>query len=103
MKKTKRAAACDIPQRVKATVYERDGAMCVLCGAPGNPWCHYVSRAHGGLGVEENIVTLCNPCHELYDHGDRATRGYLKGKLARYLRERYPEWREESLIYRKRG
>ena len=33
------------------------------------PNAHYISRAHGGLGIEENIVTLCLDCHNNYDNG----------------------------------
>lgn len=37
---------------------ERDGGYCIVCGRPGSPWCHYIPRAHGGLGIAENIITL---------------------------------------------
>ena len=60
----------DIPARVKAAVAARDctqgPATCILCGAPGGPHCHVVRRSQGGMGVVENIVTLCGPCHYVY-------------------------------------
>lgn len=100
-KVNKRAKACDISQRVKKSVWERDQGLCVLCCRPGAPNAHFISRAHGGLGIEENVVTLCLRCHDTYDHGDRQTREYLKGRLRGYLAHIYPDWDETELIYRK--
>ena len=91
--------ATRIPEAVKKAVWERDGGRCVLCGEPGSPWCHYISLAQGGLGIPENIVTLCGTCHTRYDQSvDRAA---FKEAIAGYLRSKYPEWDEKKLIYRK--
>ena len=35
----------------------------------GEPNMHYISRAQGGLGIEENVVTGCQECHHEYDNG----------------------------------
>lgn len=67
--KSKRSKACDIPGKVKETVFERDKGCCIVCGRPGFPNAHYLSRARGGLGIEQNIVTLCPDCHFEYDNG----------------------------------
>lgn len=95
----KQTKATRIPETVKKAVWERDGGYCVLCGRPGSPWCHYISRAHGGLGIPENIVTLCGICHARYDQS--ADRVVLKEALAGYLRGKYPDLDEKELIYRK--
>ena len=95
----KRTKALTISPKVKRLVYERDGGLCVLCGAPGDPVAHYISRAQGGLGVEQNIVTLCHHCHRAYDQG--IYREAIRGALAAYLARCYPGWDEEKLIYRK--
>lgn len=97
----KRTKALQIPQRVKYTVYDRDGGRCIMCGAPGDPVAHYISRAQGGLGIEQNIVTLCCRCHREYDQGPH--RRVIKSQLADYLRSRYPGWDETKLTYRKGG
>lgn len=97
-KRTKKLA---ISTRVKEIVWERDSQCCILCGVPGNPWCHYISRAHSGLGVEENIVTLCNGCHYIYDNGSKEQREAIRERLREYLMEQYPSWNEDELIYRK--
>lgn len=54
---------------------------------------------YGGLGVEENIVTLCPACHDRYDNGEG--RAYTREELTAYLRGKYPDWNEKSLRYRK--
>ncbi len=67
--KSRRSKACDIPQSVKKKVWERDEERCVVCGNhQAMPNAHYISRAHGGLGIEQNIVTLCQTCHHEYDN-----------------------------------
>ena len=94
-----RTKALQIPPKVKRIVYERDGGRCIICGAPGNPDAHYISRAQGGLGVEENVVTLCTGCHRAYDQGPH--RRAIQAQLRAYLKGQYPGWEEENLIYRK--
>ena len=92
--------ACDIPPQVKAEVWERDGGRCILCLSPeAAPNAHYIPRSHGGLGIPENIVTLCRRCHERYDNS--ADRPFLREEIRAYLMEIYLGWDEENLIYRK--
>lgn len=97
--KSKRSKACDIPPKVKARVRERDEGKCVLCKlCEGFPNAHYISRAQGGLGVEENVVSLCLDCHGKLDGAER---NELKPKVKAYLQSKYPNWNEEDLIYSK--
>jgi len=100
-KSSKQAKACDISARVKAIVWARDKGRCILCAdTMAFPNAHaIVSRAHGGLGVEENIITLCNHCHLEYDHGN--DREYLRGRIESYLKSKYPNWNKADLVYRK--
>lgn len=97
--KSKRTKALDISPEVKEAVYERDGGRCVLCGRPGAPNAHFVARSQGGLGIEENVVTLCIECHNRYDNG--AFRAQTEAELEAYLRGLYPDWSREKLYYRK--
>ena len=108
MAKSKRARACDITQAVKKRVWERDGGCCVVCGNNYNvmPNAHYISRARGGLGIEENIVTLCteltpNKCHRKYDFGTAEEQEEIRFKIKEYLVGFYPDWNEEDLVYKK--
>lgn len=97
--KTKRAKACDIPQAVKDKVLERDG-YCVFCGNPNaSPSAHYISRAHGGLGIEQNILTLCQTCHDRYDK--TTDRKQMREFFKKYLQSKYVEWNEDDLVYKK--
>ena len=105
-----RTNALGITIRVKEEVADRDSfngwTCCVLCGCPAPTYnrlafsnAHYISRANGGLGVEENILTLCPKCHHRYDQ--TTDRVALKPFFGRYLKSHYPEWEESKLVYQK--
>ena len=106
-----RTKALGITIAVKEAVAERDSfdghPCCLLCGSPAPvnnrlaySNAHYISRSQGGLGIEENIVTLCPNCHiNRYDQG--AEREQIGEFLRHYLMEHYPYWDEEKLIYKK--
>ena len=104
-----RTEALAIPRAVKEAVAARDSVegwpCCILCGRPAptsSPLAfscaHYISRAQGGLGIEENILTLCPECHRQYDGVER---NELRPILRRYLRESYENWEESELTYKK--
>lgn len=97
--KSKKAKATNISKEVKAKIYERDGGLCIICGKPGIPNAHYIRRWKGGLGIEENGVTLCPLCHHEFDNGEK--REEYKEKIRDYLKGIYPNWSEEKLIYKK--
>lgn len=58
-------------------------------------------RGHnGGLGIEENIVTLCPKCHYEEDFGQN-TKLYEE-YIGNYLKDIYgTNWNKEKLIYKK--
>ena len=106
----KRTKALAIPHGVKEAVAQRDSCenwpCCVICGMPAptsNPYAfscaHFISRAQGGLGIEENILTLCSSCHMAYDQ--TTERSALRQMLRRYLQDHYKDWNEDNLIYKK--
>lgn len=89
-----------ISPATKKKVWQRDFGRCVLCGSiNAGPHCHFVRRAHGGLGTEENIWTGCQRCHEAFD--SEATDGPLHARMRDYLKTLYPQWDESNLKYRK--
>lgn len=105
-----RTKALGITIRVKEEVAERDSIdgypCCIACGLPAPQYnrlafscAHYISRAQGGLGVEENILTLCPNCHHRYDQ--TTDRAMLKPFFGRYLKSHYPNWDESKLVYQK--
>lgn len=98
----KRTKATAIPPAVKAKVAERDGYRCLRCGAycrVGN--AHYIRRSRGGLGIEENILTLCDGCHSVYDQSQQNDSGEWYLFFREYLSSKYPGWEESKLIYTK--
>jgi len=57
--------------RRRRAVYERDNYTCQNCGWAGGPvgdielHCHYVvPKSWGGTHRTENLVTLCEDCHD---------------------------------------
>lgn len=95
----KRTKALSISKATKNAVWDRDGGCCIICGKNGFPDAHYISRAHGGLGIEENVVTLCRSCHRAYDQTvERESYGRI---IRAYLEDCYPDWNEDNLIYKK--
>lgn len=98
---SKRAKALAIPKAVKDAVYERDNGLCIWCGKPGLPEAHYIPRSKGGLGIEENILTLCRECHDEFDNGMWWKRERMREFFREYLSNHYDNWHEAKLIYYK--
>lgn len=95
---------------VKKKVFERDNGCCVICGNNYNvmPNAHYIPRSKGGLGIEENIVTLCteltpNKCHRKYDFGTKEQQEKIHDSIKNYLQSKYEDWDEDKLVYKKWG
>lgn len=110
MSKAKRTKELEIPIKVKRIVAERDSVdghpSCIWCGKPAptsNPLAfsnaHYIPRAQGGLGIEENTLTLDWGCHMRYDQSEHHEE--MKEKFRCYLSSRYPDWDEGDLVYKK--
>lgn len=96
----RRTKALMIPQEVKTRVWERDGGRCVYCGSRNaSPNAHYIARSQSGLGIEENVLTLCAACHHKYDQSP--ARKEMRAFFAGYLRKIYPGWDESKLIYKR--
>ena len=96
----KRTKAVAIPPAVREAVEKRDGYRCIFCGS-GNARgeAHYVNRSQGGLGIEQNIVTVCRNCHREMDNGKNIE--FFRDIAKAYLKSKYPGWDEKKLIYNK--
>lgn len=94
----KRSSACDISAKVKRIVLDRD-KVCIICGQPGEPNAHYIRRSQNGLGIKENVVTLCVHCHHEQHFGIRSQAITLQMK--QYLDRHYPDFPDEQRIYDK--
>jgi len=95
----KRTKACSIKAAVKRKVEERDGGCCIFCGRRGRGEAHVISRAHGGLGVEQNLITVCRQCHFLLD--DTVSRPLYLELAKQHLKAFYPDWTADAVIYKK--
>ena len=95
----RRTKALAITPRVKAAVFERDGGVCIFCNRPGLPEARYIPRSQGGLGIKENIITVCRECHDLLDNSTQR-RGMLR-YVRRYLNAIYPDFPDKKRRYDK--
>ena len=100
--------ATDFSKTVKEAIADRDSIAdwpcCINCGlaAPAPlAWsnAHFIPRAQGGLGIEQNGLTLCPKCHRRYDQ--TTEREKMRNFLREHLKSKYPDWDEEKLYYRK--
>ena len=97
-----RTKALQIPTKVKKRVWDRDGGECIICGNPNaDPSCHYIRRSQGGLGIEENIVTLCARHHLMLDSPNSPEQKLLRARVREHLEKHYPGFPDEKRIYRK--
>lgn len=101
-KKHKLTKATDIPTALKKKVWERDKHRCIFCGTPV-PWnlanSHYIKRGQLGLGIEQNIMTNCERCHNLFEESSQ--REQMKKIAKEYFLILYPDWDEDKLVYKK--
>ena len=97
--KSQRTRACEISPEVRGIVEKRDGYCCIFCGAPGRGEAHYINRSQGGLGIPENIITVCRFCHNQMDNGMASKLYRIKAEA--YLKAHYPDWDVSKLVYNK--
>lgn len=64
---------------------------------------HIVNRSQGGLGIEQNGVTGCRYHHQLLDNGSKGLRPEMLRYIESYMKNLYPGWDKEKLIYQKYG
>jgi hypothetical protein len=56
-------------ERLRQQVLRRDGWRCQSCGAMSNLEVHHKEfRSHSGHDSDENLITLCTPCHAYVHH-----------------------------------
>lgn len=111
MKKSTRAR--EFPQDVRVKIIQRDNGQCIFCkinyhmqsttqmGYDKKDIMHYIPRSRGGLGIEENGAVGCRYHHGLLDNGNKGLHGEMQKIFREYLKDYYPNWNEEDLIYKK--
>lgn len=98
--KSRRSKATDITIEVRQEVLLRDNGICVFCKRQnGIPNAHYIPRSKGGLGIVQNVVSLCPECHYAFDF---TTRHKEVGDVVKaHLEAHYPDFTDEQRIYKK--
>lgn len=110
MKKSTRAK--EFSAKVREVIKQRDSEQCIFCRkkyhveetTEAGYWLsimHYIPRAKGGLGIEQNGAIGCQYHHTLMDNGNKGLREEMLELFKEYLQEHYPDWKEEDLIYKK--
>ena len=74
-------------KQIAQMVKERDGHKCVICGSTENLNAHHIG--YDGDCLDENdIVTLCNRCHECLHDGLETMRDAVSGGVYKMLSEK---------------
>lgn len=74
-------------KQVAEMVKDRDGNKCVICGSTENLNAHHIG--YDGDCLDENdIVTLCNRCHECLHDGIETMREAVSGGVYKMLSEK---------------
>jgi hypothetical protein len=101
-KKHKLTKATEISKSVKMKVWERDNHRCIFCQKEVE-WnyanSHYIKRSQLGLGIEKNIMTNCERCHNLFE--ESIYREPMKKYAKNHFMSKYDDWNEEDLVYKK--
>ena len=99
--KSKRTKATSIPPKVREEVEERDGHKCVFCHTPDGVRgeAHFIRRSQAGLGIPQNLLTVCRKCHRQLDEGP--LKEVYREVAREYLKSKYPDWNENDLVYNK--
>lgn len=89
-----------IPSSVRQAVEDRDGHCCIFCGSPNaRGEAHVINRSQGGLGVEQNLVTVCPKCHSQMDNGQASK--LFKEKAQNYLKAFYKDYDPKDYVFDK--
>lgn len=74
-------------KQIAQMVKERDGHKCVICGSTENLNAHHIGY-EGDCLDENDIVTLCNRCHECLHDGIKKMREAVSGGVYKMLSEK---------------
>lgn len=87
----KRTKQTSVSDKVRKEVLERDKGCCVACGDYRTlTIAHvFVNRSHGGLGVKENLATLCMKCHHDMDNGKKTDQEFIRAIVQTYMIDLY--------------
>ena len=112
-KASAQAKAREFNKKSREEIYARDMGQCIFCRIGYNmdkaTWLgkeiksvmHYIPRSKNGLGIPQNGALGCQYHHEMLDNGYEGHRDEMLIMFRDYLKEHYPGWNEEDLVYSK--
>ena len=69
-----------VDSRLRAAVLKRDNEHCQMCRRSINLSVHHViPRAESGPDTKENLITLCNLCHDYVELNDIRSAELIRG------------------------
>ena len=110
---SKQSRAREFNKNARQAIIERDMGKCIFCQMKYHideadsfalrifSIMHYIPRAHNGLGIPENGAIGCQFHHDMLDNGKQGRREEMLEMFKRYLKQFYPSWDEQDLVYRK--
>lgn len=108
----KRTKSCNFTQEVIQRVLQRDRG-CIFCNRGYRPGdinaydhtiydvMHYINKSQGGLGIEQNGACGCRYHHNLLDNGNQGIREDMLKIFEKHLKNHYPNWDSDKLVYNK--
>lgn len=75
-------------RRKRARILERDGKLCIPCKEAGRLTLatqvdHIIPKAEGGTDDDNNLQSICGPCHEAKSRAEAARGRNAKGSRFR--------------------
>lgn len=99
-------------KKTKQKILDRDGG-CIFCRIGYHMKAtdsfqykildimHIVNKSQCGLGIEQNAVVGCRYHHGLLDNGSKGLRAEMLEHIESYMKEYYPDWNRDDLIYKR--
>lgn len=110
--RTKKNQKYQFDQKTRELIYSRDGG-CIFCKRGYymenkepllyliHDVMHYINKSQGGLGIPQNGAIGCRYHHGLLDNGNQGLREEMLEIFQEHLRQQYPDWNEDELVYNK--
>lgn len=110
---SKQAKSREFSEKARKEIARRDGEKCIFCRLDYHmekatfldlncmSIMHYIPRSRNGLGIPQNGAIGCQHHHNMLDNGKLGVRAEMLEMFREYLKNIYPEWNEEELVYDK--
>lgn len=97
MSKSRRTKACTFDKGTIARIISRDGDTCIFCASGRWP----LVKKDFGAHIRDIAHVVNRSHHQLLDNGNQGLRAEMLEFAECYLKEQYPGWDREKLVYKK--